>query len=926
MTKRPVALAIALAIVSFAALPGCDRTFNLTEQEHIQRAKDFEDKGNLKGSIIELKNVLQKNPGNAQARLLLGQIYLKAEMGAEAEKELTQAEKLGVNRESIKPQLGEALLLMGEYKRVLDEIQPGDQTSKANLARILHLRAAALFKQGKLKDACNLFQQSSNTDTNYPPTYWGLAQCAVAERDMPKAKEWLDIALNIKDRQAKTWIYIGDWEQLNKNPAGALDAYASALNSEPNNLEALQNRAILNVSLGQLKQAQNDIEQVNKLAPKSVGALYLQALLSFNQKKYPDANDALQNVFKISPDHMPSVLLAGVTSYAVSSYQQAESYLNRFLSYYPGHGYARRVLAATQIRQRQPDNALETLAPLLSPGTKDFQALALAGEVYLIKGDSARATEFFEKAAAIDPKNASIHSQLGLSQLASGNAQLAVTTLEAAAAMDSNQNQADSLLILTYLDRKQYEDALAAINNLEKKIPNSPIPHNLRGNAYLGKNDIANARKSFERVLAIDSAFFSAAASLAQLDMRDKKPDMARKRFEGVLSKNENDLQAMLALAQLATINNNDQESLGWLEKATKAHPNALRPLQLLVTYYLGKNENQKALAYAREGLTNNPENPAALDLLGTAQLAAGENENALATYTRLAEKDPGSTAALYKLAQLQTNAGKSEAARKALKRALEISPGYGLAQDALMGLEVKAGNPDEALRIARRIQATQPKSALGLTREGDILAGMQRYQEAVKAYEKASRLGSNTPLMIKWHRAASLIGDSTSADARLIQWLRAHPKDFAARSYFAQTHMHSGRTREAIAQYEELLRQAPQDIVALNNLASLYQRQKDARALPTAERAYKVAPQNPAVLDTLGWILVNSGQPGRGLELLKKAIVGAPTEASIRYHLAIAHASSGDKAQAKKELEQLLKGKQTFPELDAARALLLKL
>src|SRR4030066_1786295 len=140
MTKHPVALAIALAFATSAALTGCDRTSNLTEQEHIQRAKDFEDKGNLKGSIVELKNAIQKNPDSPQARLLLGQVYLKAGMGAEAEKELSQAVKLGVNLESIKLQLGEALMLMGEYTRVLDEIHPADQTSKANLARIYQIR------------------------------------------------------------------------------------------------------------------------------------------------------------------------------------------------------------------------------------------------------------------------------------------------------------------------------------------------------------------------------------------------------------------------------------------------------------------------------------------------------------------------------------------------------------------------------------------------------------------------------------------------------------------------------------------------------------------------------------------------------------------------------------------------------------------
>src|SRR4030065_1192158 len=103
MTQHNARLTTLLILALSSPLGGCDATARLTEQEHIQRAKDFEDKGNLKGSIIELKNAIQKNPDSPQARLLLGQVYLKAGFGAEAEKELTRAEKPGGGRASRGP-------------------------------------------------------------------------------------------------------------------------------------------------------------------------------------------------------------------------------------------------------------------------------------------------------------------------------------------------------------------------------------------------------------------------------------------------------------------------------------------------------------------------------------------------------------------------------------------------------------------------------------------------------------------------------------------------------------------------------------------------------------------------------------------------------------------------------------------------------
>jgi Tfp pilus assembly protein PilF len=55
--------------------------------------------------------------------------------------------------------------------------------------------------------------------------------------------------------------------------------------------------------------------------------------------------------------------------------------------------------------------------------------------------------------------------------------------------------------------------------------------------------------------------------------------------------------------------------------------------------------------------------------------------------------------------------------------------------------------------------------------------------------------------------------------------------------------------------------------------LRGLYQQVKDKRATEIAERAYKLKPDNPAVADTLGWILVEQGSATRAVQVLQKAV-----------------------------------------------------
>ncbi|HUW29129.1 MAG TPA: XrtA/PEP-CTERM system TPR-repeat protein PrsT [Sulfuriferula sp.] len=925
MLLKPIQSALILALLATSTLQGCDHNANLTEQQLIQRAKDFEDKGDLKAGVIELKSALQKNPNSPQARLLLGQIYLKDGMGAEAESELQKAQKLGVSQETIKPLLGEALLLMGKYDRVLAEIQPDDTTSKPNLARIYQMRGEALLKTGKLQEACNLFQQSLDTDTNNPPTYWGLAQCAVAGKDMSKAKALLDTALKINDKRAKSWVYMGDLEQQNNNPQAALAAYTNAVKADPNSLEALSKHATLNIALGQLEPAKTDIKKISSLAPHSLLANYSHALLSFKQGDFSAARDSLQEALQIAPDYLPSLLLSGAVNYSMGSYEQAASQLNKVLEKVPGNPYARKLLAATQVKLGLDQRALATLQPLMPEQSNDTELLTLAANIYFHAKEYTKANQMLERAAAIDPKNAAIRTGLGVSLLASGETERALADLQSASALNvgSDAYKANTLLVMTLLRDKQFDRALQAIDDLDKKQPNNPITYNFRGGAYLGKNDLANARKSFEQALAIKPDFFPAAANLAQLDLQAKNPAAARKRFESILNADKNNLQAMMALAELASISKQEKDYVGWLEKAVKSHPEAIPPRTALTRYYLTKNEPQKALALANDAVNANPDNPDALNLLGATQMATNDKAGAIITYTKLAGKGKPSAAAYWHLALAQLANKNPNEARTALQTGLQLDSGNMQILDTLLGLNLAEKKLEPALQIARQIEAKHPEMPLGYEREADILVAQKQLPQAIKVYTQALEKGAGSTVFIKLLNAQFDSGAIKVAEQGLRDWLKQHPGDNAVRAYAAEYYISAGRNKDAITEYLEIQKQAPDNASILNNLASLFLLEKDTRALPTAEHAFKLSPDSPAIQDTLGWILVTQGQTARGLDLLRKAVAKMPDEPNVRYHYATALANSGDKAQARQELSKLLADHPKFQEAAAARKLL---
>jgi tetratricopeptide (TPR) repeat protein len=123
-----------------------------------------------------------------------------------------------------------------------------------------------------------------------------------------------------------------------------------------------------------------------------------------------------------------------------------------------------------------------------------------------------------------------------------------------------------------------------------------------------------------------------------------------------------------------------------------------------------------------------------------------------------------------------------------------------------------------------------------------------------------------------------------------------------------------AGDQARAAARYESVLAVQPRHPAALNNLAWLYSEKGDPRALDLAQRAYDIAPNNPSIADTLGWLHVQRGAAATGLPLLDQAARGAPQQAEIRYHYAVALAETGDRARAADVLAETLGGNAAFP------------
>jgi putative PEP-CTERM system TPR-repeat lipoprotein len=918
-------LSLSVLLVASFLISACDQSKRYTDQEFVQRAKDFQAQGKLSSAAIEIRNALQKNPKNQEARLLLGDIYIELSLGEPAEQELIRAKELGMDEEALKVPMGQALLLQGLYKRAVAEIKPSQKSPPENIPKILEIQARAQIGLRHFDEGCKLFAKSFAMNPQYIPSYWGLAHCTAAQGDLDGARTELYKALKLDDKNSGTWTQIADFERATHRLPEAETAYDNALRYKSDNLDALLGRAFVKIDINKLNDAKQDVDVAFRVHKNHPVVNHLRGIIQFKQGHFADAKTSFQTALRANPDYLPATLWLGLTNFAQADYEQAATQFAQYTRSIPDTR-VNALLALAQARLGRSSEAEQTLKVLRNVDVKDPQSLALLAQAHMSIGDTELAATYMAKAVEQKPNAADLRIALAETFSQEGDNARAIEQLENAVRLDPGMVNADIMLIQSLVRDKQFDNALAEVEALEKKQPKNGAIINLKGTIYLGKNDLANARKSFEQALGSDPPSAAAAMNLALLDLLGKDPEAARQRFQVILAKDNTNVQAMIGLAAIAAATSQESEYVAWLEKAAKVGPSVVRPRLLLASYYLQKNEVQKALALAEEAQIADPNNFQTLDLLGTARLAAGERENAVITYSKLANLFPNNPVAHFKLATAQVATNNISGAQASLKRALALKADYLDAEILLGSAELGTSRYVEALEIAQQIQQQYPKSAAGFVLQGDVLMAQKQFAPALKAYEKALAMNNVGLIAIKVHRALSAGGNAREADARLVQWLNDQPADLNARAYLAAIYMTEGQYKQVIDQYQIILQADPKNVGVLNDLAWLYQKEKDPRALATAEQAYQLKPDNPQIMDTLGWILVEQNNTARGTELLRKAAAAAPTSTMIRYHWAAALAKSGDKAQARRELADLLVKNKTFPERSEAQELLRQL
>jgi tetratricopeptide (TPR) repeat protein len=675
----------------------------------------------------------------------------------------------------------------------------------------------------------------------------------------------------------------------------AILEYRNALRIEQKNPVATRQLGLAYYQLGQVGMAFRFLTAAQELEPDHTDVRLKLATIYVLGGRPDDATTQVEEILKREPQNLDALMLAAGSA---NTPQEIDATLARLQAVQPALGGTAKLhlaFAGLYLKKQDTASAAREFQEAVAREPKSVEAHAALGNFHVSRREMAEAEREFRTAADLAPLTSPSRVRLADFYILMRRPDEARRVLTEITEKAPDSLPAWRLLAQLNFAEGKLAETVKALDVVLKKNPSDVDGHLLKGRVHLARSETSSAIQEFQAVLKSEPRMPAAHYQLALAHLQSGNVQQAKVELREVVSTAPRLVEAALLLAELNIQTGALQPAVEDLERVVQAQPQASTAYMLLGRAYLAQRQPAKVIETGRRLLGAVPKDPRGPFIVGLGLLAQGKRAEA----------------------------------RREMETALALSPGFLDPLVQIVQLSLIDRQPDAALAIARKQAALVTRSAPHQMVLGGVHVARREPDLAEAAYLKAIEL---EPSMTEPYRILAALYASTNrydqALARLGDALKTNPRDGSALMLTGVIHEQKGDTAKAREAYEKVLALTPRAAAAANNLAWIYSEHggDQDKALQLAQMAKEVAPDDPRVSDTLGWILYKRGVHQRALALLKESAAKLPDNPQVQYHLGMAYAQVGDQAGARQALEFAVKSPADFQGKDEARKTLASL
>lgn len=380
--------------------------------------------------------------------------------------------------------------------------------------------------------------------------------------------------------------------------------------------------------------------------------------------------------------------------------------------------------------------------------------------------------------------------------------------------------------------------------------------------------------------------------------------------FRALLDKNPNDVVLKYLLARALIETSQWGEARSRLLEVTKLRPEFLDAHLLLADIAFKQRDMLETVQQAESALEIDPNNLRARMLRGSALLNQGHFDQAQAILSGISRQVPESVEVQLQVAYVDLNKRNYAEAEAAFNKIFQAHPKEWRAIAGLVDTDLAQNHPEKAYaRLEAELDHSHGSPAVRYLLATTALQN-GKYGVAIDNLRQlADQMPGSIDAQLKLAEVFRLKGDVHNAILTLQKAAAIQPKDPRPPALLPFLFEMENRAQEAKALVRRTLSEHPDDTNAMNNLAYLLAQTGDSldEALKLSRKAVSKDPNNPAYLDTLGFVYLKRDQNDDALEIFNGLIRKYPDDPACAYHTGMAWYQKGDRARAKTLLSHAL-------------------
>ncbi|HXU93800.1 MAG TPA: tetratricopeptide repeat protein [Gallionella sp.] len=446
--------------------------------------------------------------------------------------------------------------------------------------------------------------------------------------------------------------------------------------------------------------------------------------------------------------------------------------------------------------------------------------------------------------------------------------------------------------------------AIEALRQWQEVEPDSPVAGRMLASTLLRGGRLDEAKRELAKILKADEA--KAGQNFLQIfQLVASYPDKAAvlKLVRELAQPYAQVAEAHWAVAQLAQLAGDTPLALNEIREARKLRPEWDMAVSL-EAQLLMKDAPQEGLEALRRYLSGNPQAREIRLQYARALLEQKQYRESRDEFQRLAQDNPDSPELAFAIALISLQMNDLKGAEAQLKLALEKGKkDQDSVQYYLGQLGEAKGDEDEALAHYREVKGGEYQFQAQL-RVAYLLSKRGKLDEALESLHRAQAVDNQQRVQLllieaQLLREAQRIEDAYQVLQQGLDKLPNHPDLLYETAMLADK---LGKYEIAERLLRKLIQIKPDHAHAYNALGySLLERNvRIPEALELVEKALQLAPDDPAIMDSVGWGYYRSGRLDESVEMLRRAFAGNP-DPEIAAHLGEVLWVRGDKEEARK-------------------------